>query len=164
MVGIIFGSSTGNTERAAGLIAEKISGAEVRNISDADAEFIDSCSSLILGSSTWGAGDLQDDWEEGIKVLKSCDLSGKKVALFGLGDQEGWGDTFVDAMGMIYKAAVERGASIAGRCSTDGYSFSSSLASIDGEFVGLPLDDDNQSNLTIGRIAAWTEKIKDLVK
>ncbi len=164
MVGIIYGSSTGNTERAAGIIADKINGAEVKNISDVDEVFINSCSSLVLGSSTWGAGDLQDDWESGINTLKNCDLSGKNVALFGFGDQEGWGDTFVDAMGIIYEAVVETGAHIVGKCSTDGYSYSSSAAVIDGEFVGLPLDEDNQSDLTEGRVEAWAEKIKDLIK
>ena len=164
MIGIIYGSSTGNTEKAAGLIADRISGSEVRNVSAADKEFINSCSSLILGSSTWGAGDLQDDWESGINVLKDCNLSGKKVALFGFGDQEGWADTFVDAMGLIYETVVECGAYVVGKCSTDGYSYSSSIAVIDGEFVGLPLDEDNQPDLTEDRISAWTEKIKDIIQ
>ncbi len=164
MIGIIYGSSTGNTERAAWLIAERIINSEVRNVSGIDASYIDSCSSLILGSSTWGSGDLQDDWESGINVLKKCDLSGKKVALFGFGDQEGWGDTFVDAMGIIYETVVEAGAHIVGKCSTDGYSYTSSAAVIDGEFVGLPLDDDNQPDLTGKRIGEWTEMIKDMLK
>ena len=164
MVGIIYGSSTGNTEKAAELIAEKIGSAEVKNASEADASFIENCSSLVLGSSTWGAGDLQDDWETGINLLKKCDLAGKKVALFGFGDQEGWGDTFADAMGILYETVVEKGASVIGRCSTDGYSYSSSAAVVDGEFVGLPLDEDNQSHLTEGRIDAWVEKIKDQIK
>ncbi len=163
MIGIIFGSSTGNTERAAELIAEKIDGSEVKNIADVDAAYLGSCSALILGSSTWGAGDLQDDWETGIDTLKSADLSGKKVALFGFGDQEGWGDTFVEALSILYKAVTEKGAEVVGKCSTEGYSFSSSESVVDGEFVGLPLDEENQSDLTEDRIAAWTDKIKGLL-
>ena len=115
---------------------------------------------LILGSSTWGLGDLQDDWEVQINNLKKLDLSGKKVAFFGTGDQASYPDTFVDAMGILYDAADETNASLIGAWPVDGYEHTESLAVRNGKFVGLALDEDNQADLTGERITGWVELIK----
>ncbi len=159
MIGIIYGSSTGNTENAATVIAEKISGSVMKNITEVDKLFVESCSSLILGTSTWGSGELQDDWAEGINIIKSSNLKGKKVALFGLGDQESWGESFVDAMSYLYKAVIEQGGEITGMWSTEGYNFSNSISIIDGKFAGLVLDEDNQAQLTKERINKWVSQL-----
>ena len=161
MIGIIYGSSTGNTEKAAEMIAEKIEKSIVRNITDTDVAFIEGCDLLILGTSTWGTGDLQDDWESGVKILREADLSGKKVALFGFGDQESWGDSFVDGMGTLYNVIDEKGAELIGRWSTEGYSYESSTAVVAGGFVGLALDEDNQADMTEERINKWVQQIKE---
>ena len=116
---------------------------------------------LILGSSTWGDGDLQDDWYDGVKTLKSADLSGKLVALFGCGDSESYGDTFCDAIGVLYEHLKNTGCTFIGNdVSTEGYSFSSSIAATDGHFVGLALDDVNESDKTDQRIDAWVAGLK----
>ena len=114
---------------------------------------------LILGTSTWGAGELQDDWYDGIKVLQSADLSGKTIALFGCGDCESYGDTFVGGIGELYAAVKDSGAKIVGAVSTDGYTFDDSAAVVDGQFVGLALDDVNEDDKTDGRIDAWIAQI-----
>ncbi|EAH9105226.1 flavodoxin, partial [Campylobacter jejuni] len=44
--------------------------------------------------------------------------------------------------------------------STDGYTFEASDAVVDGKFVGLALDNDNQEDQTESRIDAWVEQIK----
>ncbi len=160
MTGIIFGSSTGNTENAARIIAEKIEGSVLKSVTDIDSEFLERCSSLVLGTSTWGSGELQDDWEKGAEILKQSDLSGKKVALFGLGDQAEWADTFVDAMGILYDIVKDKGAAVVGSWGTEGYSFAQSAAVKGGKFVGLVLDDNNQSELTEERIEKWVQSIK----
>lgn len=160
MTGIIFGSSTGNTENAARIIAEKIEGSVLKSVTDIDSEFLERCSSLVLGTSTWGSGELQDDWEKGAEILKQSDLSGKKVALFGLGDQAEWADTFVDAMGILYDIVKDKGAAVVGSWGTEGYSFAQSAAVEGGKFVGLVLDDNNQSELTEERIEKWVQSIK----
>lgn len=101
---------------------------------------------------------MQDDWYDGVNVLKGADLSGKTVALFGCGDSESYSDTFCSAMKEIYDAA--EGANIIGSVPTEGYTFDDSDAVVDGEFIGLALDDVNEDDLTEGRIDAWLSSIK----
>jgi len=160
--GVFYGSSTGTTEDIAGRIAAKlgIGSSDIVNVADADASSLSNYEALILGSSTWGAGDLQDDWEGFISALEGADLSGKTVAIFGTGDGSSFGDTFCDAIGTIYQAAKKAGADVVGAVSTDGYSYDDSTALVDGQFVGLPIDEVNEDDQTNSRIAAWVEQIK----
>ncbi len=154
---VVFGSSTGTCENIANTIAEKL-GVEAINVTDFSADTIANYDNLILGTSTWGAGELQDDWYDGLNVLKEADLSNKTVALFGCGDSESYSDTFCGAMKEIYDAA--QGAKIIGSVPTEGYTFDDSDAVVDGEFIGLALDDVNEDDLTEGRIDAWLNSIK----
>ncbi len=124
------------------------------------ADTIASHEVLILGTSTWGAGELQDDWYDGVETLKAADLSGKTVALFGCGDSSSYCDTFCDGIGIIYEAVKGAGATVVGSVSIDGYSFDESVAVVDGVFVGLALDNDNEDDKTEERIDAWIESIK----
>ncbi len=159
-VKVIFGSSTGNTESAANAIAGEFDGAEVVNVSNASAADIESADLLILGSSTWGVGDLQDDWDGSLDLLDSPALHGKIVALFGLGDQTGFSDSYLDAVGTLYDKVKAAGAEVIGSWSTDGYEHTGSTAERDGVFVGLALDDDNESGLTAERISTWCGQLK----
>ena len=159
MIGIIFGSSMGNTEEAAGFLAEKLGlENELLNVANCDAAKLNGFDKLILGVSTWGTGDLQDDWDAfdfgGLK------LGGKTVAIFGTGDAEGYADSFCGAIGKLYDEVVKAGANVVGAVSTDGYSFEESEAVRDGKFIGLPLDADNESDKTETRILTWIEQIK----
>lgn len=160
-IGVYFGSSSGNTEDAAESIAQALGGGvSATNITDTTADEILENDVIIFGVSTWGTGDLQDDFEDFMPTLEDMDFSGKKVALFGLGDQENYPDTFVDAMGTVGKACREAGATLVGSTGTDGFSFDSSEAVENGKFMGLALDEDNQSEQTQDRITAWVEQIK----
>ncbi len=160
---IIYGSSTGTCQA----IAEKIAGrlgvaqADVYDVANITADTVGRYTNLILGTSTWGAGELQDDWYDGLEKLKGTELSGKTVALFGCGDCESYGDTFCSAMAEIYEGLKDSGAKFVGQVSTDGYTFGDSAAVIGGQFVGLAIDDVNEDDKTDGRIDAWTEQIKD---
>ena len=104
---------------------------------------------------------MQDDWYDGVKVLKESDLKEKTIALFGCGDAESYCDTFCDGMGIIYEDIKDSGCTIVGKVSAKDYSFSSSIAVIDGMFVGLALDDINESDKTEERIDAWVSDIKN---
>lgn len=161
-VGIVFGSTTGNTEDAARQIHKAFGGAveQPRDIATVTAKEIAAYSHLILGVSTWGAGDLQDDWQASLGKFDGIDLNGKKVAIFGLGDQFGYTDTFVDGIGDIAEKVRSRGAQIVGKVSTDGYDFEASRAVEDDEFLGLPIDVENQNDKTSERIGAWVEGLK----
>ena len=157
-VAVIYGSAMGNTEGAAKLIAEKLGISDVLNIADIDANKINSYDKIICGTSTWGSGDLQDDWDafdfSGLK------LSGKTAAVFGMGDSESYSDSFCGGMGKLAEKLKEAGATLVGAVPTDGYNFESSEAVVDGKFVGLPLDNDNQEDQTESRIDAWVAEIK----
>jgi len=150
---VVYGSSTGTCESIANTIADKL-GTEAINVADMTADTIADNDVLLLGTSTWGAGELQDDWYDGIDVLKEADLEGKTVAIFGCGDAESYPDTFCGAMGEIYNAVSDR-ATVVGGVSTDGYTFDDSDAVHNGQFVGLALDDVNESDKTEARIDAW---------
>lgn len=156
-IGIFYGSTTGVTEQ----VAEKLGtllDAKVFHAGDIDKilEF----DTAILATSTWGIGDIQDDWIGPLEKLKSLNLSGKKVGIVGVGDQESFSSSFVNGMRDLYNAATEANATIVGLTSTEGYSFDESAAVDDDKFVGLVIDDSNQSNLTDERIENWIVNFK----
>lgn len=157
--GIFYGSTTGNTENAANLICTLIDGSKMTPVGEAERVDLEACDLLILGTSTWGLGDLQDDWADALGSLSHANLKGKKVALFGLGDQETYPGTFVDGIKDLHDAAIEAGATLVGMCSGDGYDFQDSAAFVDEQFLGLPLDEENQSELTEERIQKWVDQI-----
>lgn len=159
-VGIFFGSSTGNTESAAEAIKGLLGNAELFNVADTKAAKMAEFTNLIIGTSTWGVGDLQDDMEGFVSDMASVDLKGKKVALFGLGDQSSYGDTYCDGMGKVYQALQGKGCDVIGFMPTAGYEFDASVAVDGGEFVGLALDADNQGEKTDERIKTWVAKIQ----
>ena len=161
--GIFYGSSTGTCEDLANQIADKmgVAASDVYSADKLSADLVKEYDLLILGTSTWGDGELQDDWYDGIKVLKSADLSFKSIALIGCGDSESYCDTFCDGMGILYEDLKDSGCSFIGnKVGTDGYSFSSSIAVVNGTFVGLALDEVNESDKTAERIDNWTAELK----
>lgn len=138
-----------------------VAASDVHSADKLSADLVKEYDLLILGTSTWGDGELQDDWYDGIKVLKSADLSFKSIALFGCGDSESYCDTFCDGMGILYEDLKDSGCSFIGnKVGTDGYSFSSSIAVVNGAFVGLALDEVNESDKTAERIDNWTAELK----
>ncbi|WP_276816833.1 flavodoxin FldA [Segatella maculosa] len=159
---IIYGSSTGTCQDLASRIAAKlgVDNADVFDAGSISAEQLEGYQNLVLGTSTWGAGEMQDDWYDGVKAVKAANLNGKTVAIFGCGDSEGYSDTFCGGMGELYNAAKEAGAKIIGQVSTDGYTYDDSEAVVDGQFVGLALDEVNEDDKTDERIDAWVAAIK----
>lgn len=157
---VIYGSTTGTCQAIADKVADKL-GCEALNVQNLDESVVNDNVNLILGTSTWGAGEMQDDWYDGVKVLQAADLSGKTVALFGCGDAESYGDTFCGGMGELYNSIKDSGATFVGQVSADGYTFDDSEAVADGQFVGLPLDDVNEDDKTDERIDTWISSFKD---
>ena len=156
---VIYGSSTGTCQSIAENIAGKL-GVEALDVQQLTADVINSNDNLILGTSTWGAGEMQDDWYDGVKTLKAAGLSGKTVALFGCGDCESYCDTFCGGLKELYDAAVEAGATVVGSVPTEGYNFDDSEAAVDGNFVGLALDEVNEDDKTESRVSDWVEALK----
>jgi len=158
---LFYASSTGNSEEIANKIAEELGEIEVFDLSNTDIEKINDYEKVILGGSTWGDGELNDDWEEAWDSFKALKLADKTVALFGLGDQDGYPDEFCSALGIIYEQVTDNGANVIGFTSSEDYDFDDSKAQVDGKFVGLVIDEDNQDDLTDERIKNWAENIKD---
>jgi flavodoxin I len=158
-VAIIYGSSGGNTQSVAKNIASKIEGSVLFDVSSVNIDHIEKFDNLIIGTSTWGMGDLQDDWEDFLPNLRNANLKGKTIALFGLGDSSSFSETFVDGMGTLFDSLKNTGCTIIGSVSADGYSFGASSACHGTTFVGLPIDEDNESNLTESRISEWVRAL-----
>ena len=159
-VGIFYGSTGGSTKQAAEAIAKALGkGSELHDIEEATPEMIASYPNLVIGTSAWGIGDMQDDWERFVDELAEIDFAGKKVALFGVGDQAEYPESFVDGMGTLYCRLPDKNC-VVGFWPTEGYKFYFSLAEKDGQFVGLPLDPHNEDALTADRIKQWTTQLK----
>jgi flavodoxin I len=160
-IAIIYGSSTDNTKSVAQKIAQKLSGENVllKDVSAVNFNELANYPNIILGTSTWGLGDLQDDWSSRISEFQNVDLEGKTLAFFGLGDSSSYSDTFADGMGLLYEAIEGKGFKQAGEFSTNGYSFDSSRAVKNDKFVGVAIDEDNESNLTEQRLNEWIANV-----
>merc|ERR1719181_1765694 len=163
-VGLVYSTTTGNTETVAGYISAK-TGLDAVDIGDLDGAGVAAFDGLIIGTPTWHTGaDTERSgtaWDEFIYGdLESIDLAGKKVAIFGLGDSGGYGDNFCDAMDELASCFSARGAEVVGSVSTDSYEFEESKSVKDGKFVGLACDEDNQPDLSEERVAAWIDQIK----
>ena len=100
-IGIFFGSTTGNTKSAAQKIQSELGEAQLKDLKESSIKEMEEYDVLLLGASTWGFGELQHDWESVIADLSKLNLNGKKVALFGTGDQMAYPDTFVDSLGIF---------------------------------------------------------------
>jgi flavodoxin I len=162
-IGLFYGTTSGNTRKVAELIRDQLGpqAVDLHDVAGATADDLRRYDALIFGVSTWNTGELQHDWESFAHEFEGLNLSGKKVALFGLGDQAAYPHAFLDALGTLYEHLKHRGADVIGRWPTEGYTFSESSAVVGGEFIGLALDEENQPGLTPTRVAAWLAQIKD---
>jgi len=169
--GIIFGTDTGKTRKIAKQIFKMLDSEDVAkpvNINRCSIDELLAFDNLIIGTPTLGEGELpglsvdceSESWEEIADALEEADFSGKTIALYGLGDQEGYPDEFVDALGELYDIFSAAGATMIGRWPNSGYEFNNSAALDGDEFVGLVLDLDNQSGLVDERLTAWLDIIK----
>ncbi|MDE6886127.1 MAG: flavodoxin [Helicobacteraceae bacterium] len=161
-IGIFYGTTTGKTQEIVESIALKLQNCELFDVSKAQKEDLAKFDNLILASSTYGDGELQSDWEDFATSLSEDDFIGKIVAIIGLGDQDLYSDTFCNSIGLL--ANLAKKATIIGQSKNENYEFTSTNALNGDEFMGLALDEDNQSDLSAKRIDSWIESIKDKFK
>ncbi|MFA6402469.1 MAG: flavodoxin [Salinivirgaceae bacterium] len=161
-IAVLYGPVGGNTERIAKLIANKIGIEKIVLIpvKEANKDSLSEYKSLIIGGSTigthtWSHKNTSSDWDQFMPTFKTIDFTGKKVAIFGLGDQLAYTNNFVDDMRTFYNVLVENGATVIGQWPTEGYEFNESAAIVDGKFVGLPLNEDHEEELSDSRIESW---------
>jgi flavodoxin I len=161
-IGLFYDTDTGNTRKVAKMILKHFDedDIELKAIKKVEPADFEQFSAFILGTPTLGEGELPENWDAFLPELDAMNFNGKTIALFGLGDQEEYADEFVDGLGILYEKFEELGASFVGFWSLDGYEYESSRAELDGKFVGLVLDQDNQSDLTAQRLETWIAQVK----
>ena len=159
--GIFYGSTTGMTESLAAKIAARtgVAQTDVHNVADASADEAEGYDLLLLGSSTWGCGELQDDWYDFLDALKRKALSGKRVALFGCGDAGIYSDTFCDAMAEIRDGLASTGCTFVGGFDAEEYPGCGSRLCQDGEAIGWAVDDSASDAENQMRMELWIAAI-----
>jgi flavodoxin I len=166
-IGLFYGPLKGSVQR----VAEKVKVAfgeqniEMIPVNNADASDLDKYDKIIFGISTvgketWDQNFSNTDWSKFFPNISKIDYTGKTVAIFGLGDHITYSSYFVNAMGVLAKELMENGATIIGKVDPASYEFDDSEAIIDGLFIGLPIDEDFQPELTDERVTKWVKDIK----
>jgi flavodoxin I len=173
-IGIIFGTDSGTTRLIAKKMAKKL-GDDVCdkpiNVNRISVNDLLQYDALILGTPTYGEGTVpgiatgvkDGSWQEFIPKLAQADLSGKRIALYGLGNQDKYPDRFADSLFDLYSLLTARGAQIVGGWSTEGYKFDHSKAVVDGQFVGLVIDHNNQALLSDERMDTWLAQVTPIL-
>jgi len=162
-VGLVYSTTTGNTETVAGYIQEAAALPEI--VDAADVGDLSAYDGLIVGAPTWHTGADEQrsgtSWDDFLySSLPAIDLKGKTVAIFGVGDQISYAENFCDAAGELYDCFAKQGATIVGFTDTDAFEHEDSKAIRDGKFVGQMFDEDNQPDLSADRAAAWVKQLK----
>jgi flavodoxin I len=88
------------------------------------------------------------------------DFTGKKVAIFALGDSASYSTSFAESMKVVYDAIKDK-AQIVGQVPDEGYTYDDSTAVNDGMWLGLPIDEDNEYDMTQERLEKWVEALKE---
>jgi flavodoxin II len=162
-IGLFYGSSTCYTEMVAEKIVEELGETlvDIHNVANEPIATMEDYNYLILGIPTWDYGELQEDWENIWDDIDTLNLTGKTVALFGLGDQDGYPEWFLDAMGYLWAKVCNQGAKTVGFWPVTGFEFKESKALTPDQqhFVGLAIDDENQFDLTDERIKQWCQQV-----
>ena len=158
---LFYGTTTGNTGDVAEKVQQHLSDVELFDVADSPLEILESYQKIIFAIPTWDYGEVQEDWQEIWDEVDQIDFSGKTLAFIGLGDQYGYAEWFVDAMGMLHDKVVAKGATIVGHWPTNGYEFDESKAlTADKQFfIGLAIDDDCQNELSDERIEQWCQQV-----
>ena len=161
-IGLFYSFASKKTAKIAGIIHNTFSGDEVQliNVDEVKKDSFKEFDNMIIGVPTWFDGELPNYWDELLPALEEIDFSKKRIAGFGLGDQKGYSENFCDAIGIMASFFEDKGALIVGKIPLEGYTFEGSKAVKNGEFLGLPLDQENQARLTNGRIEQWVENLK----
>ncbi len=165
-VGIYFATTTGKTED----IAERIAGLLGRTEPPKDMSDVDDLNELcahdaiICGIPTWNTGADSERsgtaWDTILDEIGDLNLSGKKVAIFGLGDSSTYTENYCDAMEELHRYFKQAGATMVGYVSSSEYTFDESKSIIGESFCGLPLDEDSESDMTDDRISQWANQLK----
>ena len=166
-IGLFFGPLKGSVHR----VAEKVKTAigeqvvDMISVHDASVADLEKYDKIIFGISTvgketWDSEFSNTDWAKFFPNVSKVDFSGKTVAIFGLGDHITYSRHFVNAIGVLAKVLLQNGATLVGEVDPSGYEFEDSESIVDGKFIGLPIDEDFEAELTDERISNWIKSLK----
>jgi len=164
-IGLFYGPAGGNVEKVARMIKDRLKDqVDLLLVKDSTAKDLEKYKNIIFGISTvgtetWAMENPSDDWARFMPELKKVDHQGKTYALYGLGDHMAYANHFCDAMGTLGKELLRQGARIVGQVPAVDYEFGESEAVIDDHFIGLPLDEDYESEKTPERLDKWLDNI-----
>eukprot|EP00470_Lotharella_oceanica_P012479 CAMPEP_0170197248 /NCGR_PEP_ID=MMETSP0040_2-20121228/65938_1 /TAXON_ID=641309 /ORGANISM="Lotharella oceanica, Strain CCMP622" /LENGTH=184 /DNA_ID=CAMNT_0010446875 /DNA_START=25 /DNA_END=579 /DNA_ORIENTATION=+ len=162
-IGIFYSTQTGNTENVASKIA-KCCGVEAQEVGDVSSSALADYDGLIVGAPTWHTDASSERsgtaWDDILDEVRSLGLNGKPVAVFGVGDSVSYSENFCDAIEEIHDAFADSGGKLIGYVAPDGYQHSESKSIRDGKFLGLPLDEDNEYDMTEDRVKNWVAQLK----
>ncbi|NJM15453.1 MAG: flavodoxin [Bacteroidales bacterium] len=159
--GLFYSFNSNKTANAAKKIQEAFGdGIEAVNAEELTAEQFTAYQNMILGVPTWFDGELPNYWDEFAPALEDIDLKGKKVAIYGMGDQVQYPENFIDAVGIMANMVEKQGATVVGFTSREGYTYEGSRAERGDKFCGLALDAENQSKLIKKKIEDWVAQLK----
>ena len=161
-VGLFYSFNSNKTSKVAERILEEFNDSPVEavNAETVTEQHFLSYKNFILGVPTWFDGELPNYWDEFVPAIEDMNLKGKKFALYGLGDQKGYPENFIDAVGIMAELLESRGGTLVGLTSPDGYNFESSRALRDSKFLGLAIDFENQATKNKERVKSWVEQLK----
>ncbi len=168
---IIYWPKGGSVENAATRIYNQLkdrhADVSIFEITETDISELCNYDTFLVGGSTVGADNWTDAYSgeqwgpfhNKVKETKPDLFKGKKVALFGLGDQILYPHDYVNDMKLLFDRFIELHADLTGLYIDNNYDFIESDAFINGMFIGLALDQKNQDNLTDGRISKWLDSL-----
>ena len=146
-IGIFYAAKADKTSWVAEKIQKEFgASAESVAIENAWQNDFEAYDNFIVGASTWFDGELPTYWDELLPELRTLQLKGKKVAIFGLGDQVKYPENFADGVGLLAEVFENDGATLVG---------------FKGDkWCGLVIDIENQSEMTDKRIKDWCRQVK----
>jgi flavodoxin I len=164
---IFFGPLNGAVHRVANKVKDAIGEEKVVMVpvKDATVDDINLYDQIIFGLSTVGKETWESiytnvDWAKFLPEIEKTRYEGKTIAIFGLGDHITYASTFVDHIGLLGKKLLAHGATLVGQVPEDSYEYDNSQAVVDGKFLGLPVDEDFEPELTDERVSDWVEQIR----
>jgi flavodoxin I len=165
---LFYSPEGGNVNRVANMLGEMIGNDKVDIIQVKEVEKGDLTKYekvILLGSTVgadhWSNETIVDEWPEFFTKIKEISFEKKKVAIVGLGNSFLYPSHFVDGMAVLYEKLTKQNAKVLGFVEKKGYDFIDSEAvNDDGFFCGLPIDEDNEEELTAERLENWISILK----
>ena len=167
-IAIFYGPLKGAVNRVADKVKEAIGEDKVVMVpvKDATVADLEKYNKIIFGLSTvgkdtWDSSYTNVDWGKFLPEIGKTNYNGKTIAIFGLGDHVTYAHGFVDHIGLLGRTLKKSGAVLVGQVPTENYEFDESEAVVDDKFMGLPVDEDFEPELTDERVKNWVEMIRN---